>query len=326
MNNFKVFLFLLIVGFSSVKGFGYENSTTDFFSCFSLNNDGYYRGVLGIPVSGDLVDGQELIDEAVFAAELAQDLDRAEALYRLIPDSLNGKVLDTDIARNLYGPYAEDVEERHRYVCSTLMPAALFVDYLYFKFISKSVSSYEGDSSFKGSIVFLAGGDGSGKTTSVRVLGLSVFEEAVLIKDSTMTSDFEYYCDMIERTLEGGFGVTIIYVFRPVELALEGNVKRALEVGRVRPLVEIAEAHYKAQQNVLKLKKYFGDRIKVLVIDNSQGLEEVRLVSNPIRFLKSFRVYYKSEDEVFKRAFWAYDELDKVKIPVRITELLERRL
>lgn len=304
------------------------NNTNHFFSCIVYNDDWYYGGdMVRIPVSKDLTDDNDIINEAVFAADLQQDLEKSEELYNGLAESLNGKILDTDIARNLYEPYANSIDDRHHYVSSTLMPAAFFVDYLYYKRLVELIAlNTSGFCIPNIDVVLLAGGDGSGKTSSVQRLDLPLLKKAAFIKDSTMTSDFEYHRDMIEKTIESNLKVTVIYVFRPIELALIGNIQRAQVIGRVRPLIEISNAHYRAQQNVLELHEYFGDKIEVIVIDNSRSFEEVHLVDDSIAFIKSAEVYYESQDIVQERALIAYNNLDKAEVPEFIRNLLERKL
>lgn len=318
-------LLFLMNGFFSMRA-NCTNFSNLLDSCLSYNDEWYYAGDLHIPVSFDLKSDKESIDEATFASNLQRDLPLSEAIYKKLEESGNGKIFDTDIARNLYEPYTS-IADRHNYVCSTLMPAAWFVDYLYYKkLIEVAIANKNRTGDEKSVVVLLAGGDGSGKTSSVRQLGLEVLDKAALIKDSTMSSDFEFHRNMVERTLELGLDVVLVYVFRPIEFALYGNIQRAQMIGRVRPLVEIAEAHYKAQQNILKLNEYFGDRIKVLVIDNSNKLGEARLVEEGVEFLNNSQVQYPSQEAALQRAVVAYNNMEKALIPEFIIDLLERKL
>lgn len=322
----SIFILLFLMnGFFSIKA-NSTNFSSLVDSCISYNDEWHYAGDLHIPVSFDLKSDEESIDEARFASNLQKDLLKSEALYKKLEDSGNGRILDTDIARNLYEPYAS-ILDRHNYVCSTLMPAAWFVDYLYYKsLIEVAISNKGREEGEKPVVVLLAGGDGSGKTSSIKQLGLEILDKATLIKDSTMSSDFEFHRNMVERTLELGLDVVLVYVFRPIELALYGNIQRAQIIGRVRPLVEIAEAHYKAQKNILKLNEHFGDRMKVLVIDNSNNLGEPNLVEEGITFLNNPRVQYPSQEAALQRAVIAYHKMEKALIPEFIVNLLERKL
>lgn len=325
IQNLIVFLSLV----SALFGVNENNSnyTNLLESCISYNDEWHYAGSLHIPVSFDLKSDQESIDEAKFAALLQRDLHASEDLYKKLEESKNGKILDTDIARNLYEPYATLMESRFNYVCSTLMPAAWFVDYLYYKsLIEIAIENRDCKKEKNTSVVLLAGGDGSGKTSAVKQLELEAINEASLIKDSTMSSDYEFHHNMVEWTLRRGLDVILVYVFRPIELALYGNIQRAKIIGRVRPLVEIAEAHYKAQQNILKLHEHFGDRIKVIIIDNSGDLGKAQLVEEGIEFLKRESVLYESQEAALQRVVIAYSNMEKDLIPDFIVNLLERKL
>ncbi len=336
MKSCKLFLFSIFCLFISIQQLFTSNrsvsfdSPINFLSCVVYNDAWYYEGYLQIPVSADLASDKEVIDEALFAAELQTDLLKSEALYNSFPDSLNGKILDTDIARHLYGPYANSIDGRYQYVLSTIMPAACFVDYLFCKRIVELAVKNRNESHcpIHSNVVLLAAGDGSGKTTSIRKLGLLILEEAALIKDSTMSSDFEFHRNMVQETLNLGLNVVIVYVFRPIELALENNIKRAKRIGRVRPLVEIAEAHYRAQQNVLMLSEYFKDQIEVIAIDNSGTFKNIALAKNGIEFLRNPDVLYENQDVVFERAVATYVRLlqREIEIPEFVKNLLEQKL
>lgn len=329
-----------------------ERNYTDILSCMKYDNEWYYGGNLRIPVSMNLKTEEEALDEANFAAILQMHLDESEKEYKNLPDSLNGKIISTDIACHLYQPYALDVEGRFRYLFSTRMPAAWFMNYLYYKSLVKLVIAKRNQKIIgehnsgktllvenasikngkkqkkeaKPTVVFLAGGDGSGKTSAVQRLNLPVIENADIIRDATMGSDAEFHRNVIEKTLKLGLNVAIVYVFRPIEQALDANIIRAEQIGRVRPLIEIVDAHYRAQQNVLEFHEFFGDRIKVLVVDNSRTFEEISLVDDVMGFLRSPEVYYKSRNEVLERALCAYGNKNKQEIPEIIRNLLESKL
>lgn len=324
--NFLPGLLFLAASFLPLQVFAHAN-TTDFFTCIIDNDAWYYGGMLHIPVSKDLND-KESMDEAAFAGQLQCDIEQSELLYNNLTDSSYGKVLSTDIAIHLYASYPKDVDDRYNYIQSTRMPAACFVHYLYYKRLEElaSVNQTVGSCRHNSDVVILAGGDGSGKTFAVRHLGLPILEKACVIKDCTLSGDFEYYRDLVKNTLESNFHVTIVYVFRPIELALIGNINRAQDIGRIRSLVEIASAHCQAQQNVLELIKYFGDKIDVIAIDNSLSFDEVSLVTDPIAFIQRPEVLYESTNAVIERALAAYNSLNKDEIPDTIKNLLESKL
>ncbi|PWU06540.1 MAG: hypothetical protein C5B43_01630 [Verrucomicrobia bacterium] len=297
------------------------------FLCIQYDNQWHYSGNLRIPISLDLK-REEAIDEASFAADLQDHLLESEERYRLLPDSLNGKIISTDLACHLYKPFAalSNAKDRLKYFFSTRIPASWFMNYVYYKKLVEIKDLKEQEGQEKMNVVFLAGGDGSGKTSAVRYLGLPIIENADVIRDATMSSSFEYHKKVIEKTLELGFEVTIIYVFRPIELALEANISRAEEEGRIRPIGEIVDAHYRAQQNVVKLIEFFGDKIEFLVIDNRRSFQDIHVVDNPVEFLTSTEVYYMSREIVMNRALLTYAKQNKEEISEPIIEVLEHKL
>lgn len=328
MKRSKWIGFLIIVIFNNSYAETFKNNYANFSLCLQYDNEWYYSGNLHIPVSLNLNTEEESIDEALFADELNMHLLESEENYKRIPDSLNGKIISTDIACNLYEPFAalSNAKDRAQYYFSTRIPASWFMNYLYYKNLAEIITLNKEKNKGNPHIIFLAGGDGSGKTSAVRRLNLPIIENSDIIKDATMSSDFEQHRKMIEKTLELGFKVTIIYVFRPIELALQSNIIRAAEIGRMRPLPEIANAHYKAQKNVVELKIFFGDRVDLIVIDNSKTFEEMSMVEEGIEFLNDSSVKYESSNIVFERALNSYKNIDKDRIPEFVINLVEYKL
>lgn len=310
-----------------------NNVTSYILSCIKFNDEWRYAGKLGIPVGRTLND-DEAIQESIFAAQLELNLETAVDAYKKLEDSHGGRIVDTDIARKLYEPYAfpESPLGRLQLACPTLNVAAYFVDYFYHRSLAeiafKMQEKAENNNNCNAKVIMLAGGDGSGKTSSIQFLGLPLLDQADLIKDSTLSDTFEHHKAMIAKTLTMGIDVNIVYVFRPIELAVISNIERVKVVGRVRPLKEIAFAHYQSQQNVIKLKEYFKDLVDIIVIDNSGKLNEIKLIpkGTEIDFLTHPDIAYADSDTVYKRALATYNDYDKQCLNPEIKKLLERSI
>lgn len=122
--------------------------------------------------------------------------------------------------------------------------------------------------------------------------------------------------------MASGFKATVIYVFRPIELAVKGIVERAIRMGRGVPILVTAEDHYDAQQTVKTLSKEFGDKIQILIISNVGSFDDVKVIDrleDLLNLNESFA--YQSKDEVMMRAVIAY--LDYMK---NLSPELKRKL
>ena len=295
------------------------------FSCCVIEKGkGFYQGGLLMPVS-DSLDDDESINEAQFAANIQQDLEEAEQEYDQVPETQGGKIIDTDLARRLYPQYSDALspDKRLRFASATSMPANALVDYLYNKKLYRLIKNHNA-SSPPLSIVMLAGGYGSGKTTSIRELQLPVLENANLIRDRSMDEPLSTPQEMIDAALTLNIKVTIIYVFRPIESAIEGILTRANKEGRISSLWDTADAHWRAQDNVLSLKEHFGDQIEVIVIDNSDSVGSASIVSSGIDFLKKTEINYGSLDNAWQRAKDKYNSIDKSQLKPEVIDILEK--
>jgi len=174
---------------------------------------GYYPGVLNIPVNKLGLKGDKLKAEELFAQSISEDPELYAQIYKLLPDSEHGKILDVDIVRHLFAPYNFDA---YKYVQSTHKPASVFTDYLYATNIDR-ISKNDLDPN----LIFMAGGGGSGKGV-VKGLLPDLVNEGDLILDGTM-ANFEKTKDRIEYALDRAMNVTIIYVYRPIEKAVSGG-------------------------------------------------------------------------------------------------------
>jgi len=83
-------------------------------------------------------------------------------------------------------------------------------------------------------------------------------------------------------------------------------IGRAIETGRAVPLIVAAEDHYEAQQNVLKFHELYGNQINIIVVDNSGGFGDARVVKDYMAFLTQDNVKYEDEAEVVTRAIETY--------------------
>lgn len=257
-----------------------------------------YPGPFNIPVNKLNLTGEELKGEEHFAELLQLNPSLTEALYDELPSTEHGKILDVDLARKLFPPFSDGTEGANLYSVSTHMPASQFINYLFNYKVEKIANEKTTPQ-----IIFLAGGGGSGKGT-VTVFFPNIYETADLILDGTL-SNFEKAKERINFALEHGFKVSVIYVFRPIELAVQGIVTRAIRTGRGVPMVVAAEAHFGAQKTVFKLSKEFKEKINLIIISNAGGLKDAKAIKSMDELVEG-GFNYETQGEVVIRAIEAY--------------------
>lgn len=181
-----------------------------------------------------------------------------EALSGEDANSQGGRVLNTDIARELSPEYQADRTRS----ADVHEPASAFVKQLYAEKLAEIP---------KGStVLFTAGGTGSGKSTAVKGL---VKDDAALIYDTNMNT-LQSAIDKIDAALAAGHKVKIAYVFRdPVDALVNGSLPRAERMGRTVPMREHLRTHQGVAETIPAIaERYKGDkRVQLTVIDNSRG-------------------------------------------------------
>jgi len=320
----NIYLFSLLITITTLsriyaKDIITETELRTCISSLSANNTKtwYYAGDLKIPVSlGDLTDSQ-LENEAEFAFILQTNLSHTMQRYKDLEETKNGKILDSDLVKKLYPAYNSSIENANKYLPSTLISSILFREWLYYTQLSE-IAKLENPQ-----IVFLAGGGAVGKSTVIEKLKLDLLEKANLIVDGTQR-DLELSCKNIQAALLCNLEVSIIYVFRPIELALKGMIERAISTGRGWPLTAFADAHYQIQQNIFEMKRRFGNKIEVIAIDNSgESTEDAIFIADGLSYIRN-KIQYDSKEEVRSRALQAYAEINREDLPEKLRLFFEK--
>ena len=200
---------------------------------------------------------------AQLEARINKDFAAAEAEYNAQPHAGGGRVLNTDIARELSPEYRAD-----RTRAAEVHPAATeFVKKLYAKRLAEPTPA-----GLRNTVLFTAGGAGSGKSTGLGLLDGEA-RLAELTYDTTLSS-LQSSDEKIRAALNAGREVAILYVYRdPIEALVKGTLPRAMRTGRTVPLSEHARNHAGAAEVVRILRdKYASDpRVQITVVDNSNG-------------------------------------------------------
>lgn len=202
--------------------------------------------------------------ETRFAAQLESDVEGAIRQYSDLKGSEGGRILNTDLARELSADYRAD---RTRSV-AVHEPASWLVKRMYERKLAEAPG--KGQDSL---VIFSAGGTGAGKSTALEKLAGPTTHRAQIIYDTNMNT-LDSAKSRLEQALEAGKRVDIFYVWRdPVEALINGALPRAMRMGRTVPLAEHAKTHEGAAKVVKQLAEQYKDdgRVTVQVIDNSHG-------------------------------------------------------
>jgi hypothetical protein len=181
----------------------------------------------------------------------------ADSAYAALDGAFAGRLLNADLAREL-SPRYRSVADRLRFTRATYPSAAQYVLRRFHATIG--MPGTPGSRS----VLFLGGGAASGKTTSV---GRDVILEYDLVFDSNL-ADVVKASTMIDEALRGGWFVSVRYIHRPFDLAVESMLQRARETGRYIPMghpSRFASLHFNAQRTVVALRDRYAAEPRVTV-------------------------------------------------------------
>jgi hypothetical protein len=239
------------------------------------------------------LDDEQKAVENKFFGEVRENLNYYVSEYR----KRFGNFISTDNAREFSTEYNQSNDSRARFAAAVQEPASLIIKAVY----SQILQEFDKDI-----VVFLAGGGGSGKNTSVA--NLADFQE--LIRDQivyeTIMSDFDAAVSKVDAALALGKGVDIKFIYRPIEQAALGVLDRAAREGRTYPVEPLSEGHFYAQRTILGLAKHYENNplVSISVIDNSRGVGQARAAD--LELVE--QNLYNSIDEVQQRARSAISE------------------
>lgn len=228
---------------------------------------------------GMVRDGFEPDGSAKFKLVDRTKFDAAVAEYGQLPDTDGGKILNTDIARELSPDYLGDRTQS----AAVHEPSSLFIKQLYAQKLAQEPKDGE-----QARVMFTAGGTGAGKTTAIEgIPGVrELSDKSQVIYDTNMNT-YGSSRRKIEQALAAGKTVSIVLVARDPEDALvNGALPRAerqrkkFGAGRTVPVNEHIKTHLGAIDTIRQLAQDFADDpdVKISVIDNSlgKGKQELR--------------------------------------------------
>ncbi len=124
-----------------------------------------------------------------------------------------------------------------------------------------------------GQVVFLAGGNGVGKSTVAATLGTT----PDFVIDSTL-GNIDVAHRQIDAILANGQRPVIVFVYRTPAQALDGIAERMKHGGHVVSPLSFANSHTQSIRNLGLLAREYGDRIGIEIHDNSvEGAPRITL-------------------------------------------------
>lgn len=197
--------------------------------------------------------------------------------YSAHPESKGGRIINTDVAREMSPEYREDRTRS----ADVHEPSSQFMKKLFAEKLANPTPL-----GMDNTVVFSAGGTGAGKTTALDVLEKidPALARAEMIYDTNMNK-FDSADKKIKQALEAKRKVRIIYTYRdPAEALEHGALARAHRMekekgsGRTVPISEHLKTHIGARQVIEQLQKKYAKnpRVNIQIVDNSMGRGNAR--------------------------------------------------
>lgn len=216
--------------------------------------------------------GIDRVYETRLAREVEKNIDAAIAKYGEIEGSEGGKILNTDLARELSADYRADRTRS----AAVHEPASYLVKQIYERRLAEPAAPNE-------RVIFSGGGTGAGKTTGFEAAAKvdPTLRDAKIIYDTNLNG-LESSVKKIDQALASGRDVDILFTYRdPVDALKHGALPRAMRMGRTVPLEEHAKTHVGSLDTLRELQQRYADndRVTISVLDNNHGKGGAKLSS-----------------------------------------------
>jgi hypothetical protein len=218
-----------------------------------------------IPRADGLTTSERLI-ESRLARRITEDVDAAMTEYAGLDGAQGGRVLNTDLARELSPEYRAD----RTHSAAVHEPASYLVKQMYARKLGEAPVAGQ-----DAKVIFSAGGTGAGKSTSMNAAMRAdpSTSRAQILYDTNMNT-LASAVSKIEQALTTGKQTRIVYTWRdPVDALVNGALPRAMRMGRTVPIEKHASTHVGAARTIKELARKYADdeRVDIQVIDNSHG-------------------------------------------------------
>ena len=231
----------------------------------------------------------------IFNRQIAADPEGMIARYNAIPDTEGGKVLDTDLFRELSPNYLAD----RTLATDVHQTASALNKALYSRRLAETAGQ-------EGTWIFTGGGPASGKSSGP---AKDMRAGADLIYDGSM-ANFDAMAEKIDRALDSGKNAKLVFIDRAPERAIGLAVGRAMKqageygTGRTIPKDEFVRMHLQSRETIKKLADRYKDfdNVDITVVDNNglPGQEFVKRVEDipDLDYNESLRKVEKSLEEM----------------------------
>lgn len=251
---------LLNVAFGGLFGSGLHST----FGAVSDGVNHYLDSTSVIPRAG--LTGADRVYETRLARKIESGIDAAISEYAGLKGSEGGKILNTDLARELSPDYRGDRTRS----AAVHEPASYLVKQMYERKLAEPVKAGE-----NAEVIFSGGGTGAGKTTGLEAAMKEIpdLRKAQIVYDTNLNG-LKSSVQKIEQALTANKDVQIIYTYRnPVDSLVNGALPRAKRMGRTVPIEEHARTHVESLDTMRELQqKYAGDdRVEISAFDNNFG-------------------------------------------------------
>lgn len=240
-------------------------------STFGAVSDGvnHYRDSQSEIPRGNL-SGIDRVYETRLAREIERNIDAAMAKYSQVEGSEGGKILNTDLARELSADYRADRTRS----AAVHEPASYLVKQMYERKLAEPALPNE-------RVIFSGGGTGAGKTTGLEAIAKidPDIRDARIIYDTNLNG-LTSSVKKIDQALASGRNVDIVFTYRdPIDALTNGAIPRAKRMGRTVPIQEHAKTHVESVATLRELQQKYAadDRVNISVLDNNHGKNGARL-------------------------------------------------
>lgn len=231
-----------------------------------------------IPLDDSMV-GRDAQIQGRFAKQIERNPEKAVSDYAKIPETMGGKFVSADIARELSPDYNKDRTRSS----AVQEPASALAKEMFERQLTRPLKKSEVPG-----VILTSGGTGSGKTSGLEAAFKSdpQIKKARAFYDSNLAS-LDSAVRRIERIKATGNQTHVLHTYRePVQAWTDGVLKRAEKqrakfgTGRTVPEDVHAATHANSNRVIHQLHtRYAGDdQVKITVVDNSNGKGGARVI------------------------------------------------
>lgn len=208
------------------------------------------------------------------AQRLADDPQAAINAYRKVRGTDNGRIINTDEAREVFPEYSADATARSNNSLAVHEPASTLAKVIWEQELARPV-----DPKRKPLVVFMGGGSGSGKTSAIKRSGEESqvnksYNNADIVYDSNL-NNFDRAVERIEAAKASGRSAHVMFVNRPILASFDGVLKRAAkeDYGRTVPIDPFLETHIDSAKTIALLSEHYASDPDVVIdiINNPEG-------------------------------------------------------